>query len=118
MGTLQRVRDNDESQDGKRKRIEECMHSPSESVDKVWHALLLFPGVYYRLCSQLLGNGEFIDHAPRAAGNSYCDKAARYTFTLQCYIKVFVCGLTRCLLALATHMGHRSRVVPLAVTKP
>ena len=47
----------------------------------------------YRLCSQLLGNGEFIDHDPRAAGNSYCDKAARYTFTLQCYIKVFVCGL-------------------------
>ena len=88
-----RGRGNDVSQDGKRKRIEECMHSSSESVDKVWHALLLFPGVYYHLCSQLLGNGEFIDHDPCAAGNSYCDKAARYTFTLQRYIKVFVCGL-------------------------
>ena len=36
-------------------------------MDQVWHALLLFPRAYQRLCAGLLGDGELIDHDPRAA---------------------------------------------------
>jgi len=59
-------------------RVKEwCQLSPSAKVDQVWHALLLFPRAYQRLCAGLLGDGELIDHDPRAATSDPAIRDAR-----------------------------------------
>lgn len=58
--------------------------SPSWEVDQVWHALLLFPQIYYQLCMRL--TNEIICHDPRSADE---DQAGRYSFTFKKYYKLF-----------------------------
>jgi len=61
--------------------------SPSWEVDQVWHALLLFPQIYYQLCMRL--TNEIICHDPRSADE---DQAGRYSFTFKKYYKLFAKG--------------------------
>lgn len=50
--------------------------SPSWEVDQVWHALLLFPQIYYQLCMRL--TNDIICHDPRSFDQN---QAERYLFT-------------------------------------
>ena len=58
--------------------------SPSGEVDQVWHALLLFPQIYYQLCVRL--TNEIICHDPRSDDEN---QAERYSFTFKKYAKLF-----------------------------
>jgi ubiquitin len=42
--------------------------SCSAFLDEVWHAALLHPSLYARLCGALSASGQLIDHAPGAGG--------------------------------------------------
>ena len=58
--------------------------SPSWEVDQVWHALLLFPQIYYQLCMSLCN--EVICHDPRSDDKN---QEKRYMLTFKKYIKLF-----------------------------
>eukprot|EP00435_Cladocopium_sp_Y103_P037886 s1290_g10.t1 len=58
--------------------------SPSWEVDQVWHALLLFPQIYYHLCMRL--TADIICHDPRSFDKN---QAGRYLFTFKKYAKLF-----------------------------
>lgn len=67
-----------------------CRHSPPWHVDEVWHAVLLFPRAYQHLCAALLGDGQVIDHDPRASTTDHNpEREARYLFTFKSYTKTF-----------------------------
>lgn len=70
-------------------RGQSCMHSPPSCVDQVWHALLLFPQAYRRLCEALLGKGRLFDHKPRADERHSEAQEKRYNFTFRRYEEIF-----------------------------
>lgn len=57
--------------------------SPSRDVDLIWHAMLLFPQIYYKLCMSL--TGELICHDPRSDQN----QQDRYLMTYKKYARLF-----------------------------
>jgi hypothetical protein len=64
--------------------------SPSVEVDRVWHALLLFPLAYADVCKIVLPtdlSGFLIDHNP--FGASDLDRTSRYARTLKKYREIF-----------------------------
>lgn len=58
--------------------------SPSWDVDQVWHALLLFPQIYYKFCMRL--TNEIICHDPRSSDEN---QAQRYLLTFKKYTRLF-----------------------------
>ena len=62
-------------------------YSPSFIIDEIWHLFLLFPKDYSRLCSEVLGSGELLDHNPLATSDS--DQNTRYQNTLKRYELLF-----------------------------
>jgi hypothetical protein len=61
-------------------------YSPSNLVDKAWHALLLHPLIYSNLCMALCG--AIIDHDP-FGGDDTTGQATRYAATLARYQELF-----------------------------
>ena len=75
----------DQAHTGNVQRCDEgAQLSPSWEVDQVWHALLLFPQIYYQLCISL--SNEMICHDPRSDDKN---QAKRYMLTFKKYIKLF-----------------------------
>ena len=62
-------------------------YSPSFIIDEIWHLFLLFPKDYSRLCSDVLGSGELLDHNPLATSDS--DQIKRYQNTIKRYELLF-----------------------------
>jgi ubiquitin len=67
--------------------------SPSGDVDKIWHAMMMLPKLYYEFCNKLLplrgvGSVRLIDHNPLGADDD--DRADRYARTFQLYKEVFL----------------------------
>jgi hypothetical protein len=61
--------------------------SPSSSVDTVWHALMLSPVAYAKLCTAMCGS--IIDHFPLRAYGLPSERAARLAHTTSLYTVVF-----------------------------
>eukprot|EP00435_Cladocopium_sp_Y103_P040213 s637_g10.t3 len=75
----------DQAQTGNVQNCDEgAQLSPSWEVDQVWHALLLFPQIYYQLCISL--SNEMICHDPRSDDKN---QEKRYMLTFKKYIKLF-----------------------------
>ena len=62
-------------------------YSPSFIIDEIWHLFLLFPKDYSRLCSDVLGGGELLDHNPLATSDN--DQNTRYQNTIKRYELLF-----------------------------
>ena len=63
------------------------VYSQSFIIDEVWHLFLLFSKDYSRLCSDVLGGGELLDHYPLATSDS--DQTNRYLNTIKRYELLF-----------------------------
>ena len=67
----------------------DCLLSPTDDIDAVWHAHILDTASYTHCCSMLLGQGKLIHHDPYTSADDLVMRQARREMLKKLWLQIF-----------------------------